>query len=75
MSNNSILDELHATRQKLLADVGGDIHRYVMEARERALASGRAIADPTQRTVRSTGTAKPIAQTRENQSSPPSEHR
>jgi hypothetical protein len=54
MSNNPILDELHATRAKLLAEVGGDLHRYVEEARERALASGRPIAEPTQRTKRST---------------------
>ncbi len=75
MSNNSILDELHATRQKLLADVGGDLHRYVSESRERALASGRAIAEPTQRLIRSTGEANIVALTLENQSSPPSEHR
>jgi hypothetical protein len=58
MSTNPILDELHATRVKLLAAAGGDLHRYVKEARERALASGRPIAEPTQRTIRCTGTAK-----------------
>jgi len=51
MSANPILDELHATRAKLLAEAGGDLHRYVQEARERALASGRPIAEPTQRTI------------------------
>ena len=50
MSINPILDELHATRAKLLAEAGGDLHRYVTEAKERALASGRTIAEPTQRT-------------------------
>lgn len=49
MSTNPILDELHATRAKLLAEAGGNLHRYVTEARKRALASGRPIAEPTQR--------------------------
>lgn len=49
---NPILDELHAARQRLLAEVDGDLHRYVAEARERALASGHVIAEPTQRTDR-----------------------
>ena len=52
MSTNPILDELHATRAKLLAEAGGNLHRYVEEARERALASGRPIAEPTQRTIK-----------------------
>ncbi len=43
MSNNPILDELHAVRRQLLAEAGGDLHRYVQESRERALASGRTI--------------------------------
>ena len=54
---NPILDELHATRAKLLGEAGGDLHRYVEEARQRALASGRTSAEPTQRTMRSTGAA------------------
>ena len=49
MSTNPILDELHATRAKLLAEAGGEPHCYVTEARKRALASGRPIAKPTQR--------------------------
>ena len=47
---NPILDELHATRAKLLKEAGGDLHRYVEEARQRALASARPIAEPTKRT-------------------------
>ena len=39
---NPILDELHIARQKLLADADGNPHQYVEEARQRALASGRA---------------------------------
>ncbi|MEQ1603839.1 MAG: hypothetical protein ABL999_03140 [Pyrinomonadaceae bacterium] len=46
---NLILEDLHATREKLLNEAGGDLHRYVEEARKRALASGRAIAHPTRR--------------------------
>ena len=71
MATNPILDELHATRRKLLAEAGGDLHRYVEEARKRTLASGRTIAEPTQRTIRCTGAAKSGELPVENQSSPP----
>lgn len=50
MSTNPILDDLHRARAKLLAEAGGDLHRYIKEARERALASGRPIANSTPRT-------------------------
>ena len=59
MPRNSILDELHEARRKLLDDVDGDLHRYVEEARQRLLASGRTIAEPKQRTIRCAGAAKP----------------
>jgi hypothetical protein len=49
MSHNPILDELHAAREQLLADVDGDVHRYVEEAKRRTLASGRVIAEPKRR--------------------------
>lgn len=71
MSTNPILDELHVTRAKLLAEAGGDLHRYVEEARERALASGRPIAEPTQRTIRCAQVTKSGVSTVENQSSSP----
>ena len=71
MSTNPILDDLHATRAKLLAEAGGDLHRYVEESRERALASGRPIAEPTQRTIRCTGGAESGELAVETQSSPP----
>lgn len=73
MTSNPILDELHATRQKLLAEAGGDLHRYVEEAKKRALASGRTIAERTQRTIHGTGAAKSGDLQIENQSSPPSD--
>lgn len=57
MPTNPILDELHATREKLLAEAGGDLHRYVQESRQRAVASGRPIAQPTQRANGCTGAA------------------
>lgn len=49
---NPILEELHATREKLLTEAGGDLHRYIEESTKRALASGRTIAKPTPRTGR-----------------------
>ena len=50
MTSNPILDEIHATREKLLAEHGGDLHAYVEAARKRALESGRPIYQPKQRT-------------------------
>lgn len=44
MAGNPILDEIHAAREKLLADCNWDLHAYILGARERALASGHPIA-------------------------------
>ena len=41
MTNNPILEEIYAAREKLLADAGGDLGEYVKQARARALASGK----------------------------------
>ena len=57
MPRNPVLEEIYAARDKLLADCNGDVHAYVEEARQRALASGRPIATPKQRTKRCTGAA------------------
>ncbi|MBC8352755.1 MAG: hypothetical protein H8E66_12240 [Planctomycetes bacterium] len=57
MARNEILDEIYAAREELLAEHGGDVHAYVEAARKRALASGRPVAAPKQRTMRSTGAA------------------
>ena len=50
MTSNPILDEIHATRQQLLAEHNGDLHAYVEAARKRAIESGRPIIQPKQRT-------------------------
>jgi hypothetical protein len=50
MTSNPILDEIHATRQKLLAEHNDDLHAYLEAARKRAIESGRAIIQPKQRT-------------------------
>ena len=55
MARNPILEEIYAARDKLLADYKGDVHAYVQESRQRALASGRAIAAPKPRTTRRSG--------------------
>lgn len=55
---NPILEELHVTREKLLREAGNDLHRYVEEARQRALKSDRPIAEPTPRTPRSAEATK-----------------
>ncbi len=41
MKNDPILEELYAAREKLLADVGGDVHKYLEGVRQREAASGR----------------------------------
>lgn len=41
MVHNSILEEIYAARDKLLADAGGDVHKYLEGVRAREAASGR----------------------------------
>ncbi len=57
MTTNPILDEIHATREMLLAEHNGDLHAYVEAARKRALESGRPIVQPKQRTKHCTEVA------------------
>ena len=40
MPDNPILEEIYAAREKLLADAGGDLHRYLEGVRKREQASG-----------------------------------
>lgn len=71
MTRNTILDELHAARRKLLADYNGDTAAYLRDAQARLEASGRPIAQRKQRTIRCTGAAKSGELATDNQSSPP----
>jgi len=57
MTTDQILDELHATRHKLLADAGGTIEGLAADLRKRQRESGRRILQ-TQRTIPSTEAAK-----------------
>ena len=57
MTRNPILEEIYSAREKLLADFEGDVHAYIQDARQRALASGRPIVTPKPRTNRCTGAA------------------
>lgn len=52
MARNPILDEIHAARDKLLADCNWDLHAYILGARERAIASGHPIAAPKERAIK-----------------------
>ncbi len=49
MTRNPILEELYAARAKLLADAGGDVHKYLEGVRERERASGRLLEPCAQR--------------------------
>lgn len=49
MTPNPILEELYATREKLLADAGGDIRKYLAGVRKREALSGRLIRTKVQR--------------------------
>ena len=50
---NPILEEIYAARKRLLAEFKGDVHAYIEDARQRALALGRPIATPKPRQKRS----------------------
>ena len=56
MSKNPILDELHATRRKLLEESGGTLAGLVARLQANQKASGRTIL-PTRRTKDSTEAA------------------
>ncbi len=45
MSRNPILDELYAIRERLLADAGGDLQKFLAGVREREAASGRLLRE------------------------------
>ncbi len=58
MTQNAILDELHAARHKILADYDGDTTAYLLDAQMRLEASGRPIWQGKQRAIRRNGAAK-----------------
>jgi len=70
MTHNPILEELHATRRKILADYNGDTAAYLRDAQSRLEASGRPIWRGEQRTIRCTGAANSSGIEVDNQSSP-----
>ncbi|MGZ0165759.1 MAG: hypothetical protein ACKVII_17690 [Planctomycetales bacterium] len=58
MTKNPILDDLHATRRKLLEEAGGTLAGLVARLQANQKASGRTILpSSTRRTIRSTGAA------------------
>ena len=73
MTRNTILDELHAARRKILADCNGDTAAYLRDAQTRLEASGRPIWQGKQRTIRFNGAAKSGVSEVENLSSPPAD--
>ena len=70
MTKNPILDELHAVRERLLADAGGTLDALVdrLQAEERESDRPRF---ESRRTRRCTGAAKSAESEVENLSSPP----
>ena len=52
MSHNPILDELYAIRERLLADAGGDLQKFLAGVREREAASGRLLREREKRVSR-----------------------
>ena len=73
MTPNPILEELYAARQKLLADAGGDAHKYLDGVRERERASGRLLSADEQRAIGSSRAANSSDSRSEDLSSPPAE--
>jgi hypothetical protein len=58
MTRNTVLDEIHAARRKILAQYNGDTAAYLRDSQARLEASGRPIAHRKQRTIRCRATAK-----------------
>ena len=47
MWTDSVVEEIHQIRQKLLAEAGGDLDAYLVQARRRAEQSARVVAPDT----------------------------
>ncbi len=72
MKTNQILDDLHDTRRRLLAEAGGTIEAFGAALRKRQQESGRRIIK-TRRTIRCNGGAKSGDSAVDNLSSPPAD--
>ena len=70
MTKNPILDELHAVRERLLADAGGTLDALVDRLQAEEQESDRPRFQP-QGTIRRTGAAKSGEFKTDNPSSPP----
>jgi hypothetical protein len=70
MSKNPILDELHAVRERLLADAGGTLDALVNRLQAEEQQSVHPRFKP-RRTIQCVGAAKSSELAVENQSSPP----
>ena len=57
MSNNPILDDLHKTRERLLAEAGGTLEGLVAQLQRDEQQSGRQFVRPKTRPKRCTGGA------------------
>lgn len=71
MTNNAILDELHAARRQILAECNGDTAAYLRDAQARLEASGRPNWRGKQRTLRQTEATLSIESAVENVLSTP----
>ena len=47
MWTDPVVDEIHQIRQKMLAEVGGDIHAFMAKIRAEQAAGGRVIIEST----------------------------
>ena len=47
MWTDPVVDEIHQIRQKMLAEVGGDIHAFMAKIRAEQATSGRVVIEST----------------------------
>lgn len=73
MTSNTILEELHAARRKILADYDGDLTAYLRDAQIRLEESGRPIWQGKQRTIQCDAAAKSGELKADNLLSPPAD--
>ncbi len=69
MTKNPILDELHQTRERLLAEAGGTLDGLVAQLQRDERRSDRDFVGPRSRTKRCIGTVKADVSAIDNQAS------